>query len=523
MKMFEEIKDFRKEYVYEQYTRIVEDFKEYDKITKTKMLEAIYKVYEDSYNIIDICTTRELKFLKMILDYMVNHHDDSSKQMLFSNKYNWERNILRDKFLLYRSFDDDISIPEEIVDKVKEALKNVKWADQKKTDDINEFLVSYCKMQGSTLLPTVCQIGSVVTGVKEELLWQHMINNKLFNYYVFIRLQNIEGIKEPMPVAIFNDFFDIADDLDEQRKKQGLAGNINIDSKKFKTMFYNDFDIYNPKIKKFLKELRDLPFYWPSVIKPIRDYAMLNLERDSLKELIKSVPALNNIDLTKFFKTLDDAMNEMPSGALNGCTPNEAKQIKVRELKNRMNKEERYVEQKNACLSKKDVDLFYKIYFALLEFTNEKYKINPHLKLYKQKAINPAEMEDVINKYWENKESITTEFCLANPYKFNKEELSLTSEFKKGIRRMFIICRYEEEYTALLTEEKVYMIKGLNVNIDEIIPYDELPYTVTTSLIPFKGNLVYDSLFFGTDIKLGGGFEEMIDKEYEQTMKYYHL
>ena len=129
MKMFEEIKDFGKEYVYEQYTRIVEDFKEYDKITKTKMLEAIYKVYEDSYNIIDICTTRELKFLKMILDYMVNHHDDSSKQMLFSDKYNWERNILRDKFLLYHSFDDDISIPEEIVDKVKEALKNVKRAD----------------------------------------------------------------------------------------------------------------------------------------------------------------------------------------------------------------------------------------------------------------------------------------------------------------------------------------------------------------------------------------------------------
>lgn len=522
MKMFEEIKDFGKEYVYEQYTRIVEDFKEYDKITKMKMLEAIYKIYEDSYNIIDICTTRELKFLKIVLDYMENAHDESIKQVLFSDRYDWERDILRDKFLIDCSY-DDISIPEEIVDKVKEALKNVNWTDQKKMDSINEFLVSYCKIQGSALLTSVCQIGSAVTGIKEELLWQHMINNKLFNYYVFIRLQDIDGFKEKMPVAIFNDFFDIADDLDEQRKKQGLAGNMNIDSKKFKTLFYNDFDVNNPKIKKFLKELYDLPFYWPSAIKQIRVYAMLNLERDSLKELIKSVPVLNNIDLTKFFKTLDEAMDEMPSGALNGCTPNEAKKIKVRELKSRMNKEERYIEQTNACLPKKDVDLFYKIYFALLEFTNEKYKINPHLKLYNQKAINPTEMEDVINKYWENKEFITTEFCLANPYKFNKEELSIAGEFRKGIRRVFIICRYEEEYTALLTEDKVYMIKGLNANIDEIIPYDELPYVVTTSILPFKGNLVYDSLFFSTDMKFGVGFEEMVDKEYELTMKYYHL
>ena len=48
----------------------------------------------------------------------------------------------------------------------------------------------------------------------------------------------------------------------------------------------------------------------------------------------------------------------------------------------------------------------------------------------------------MINKYWENKEFITTEFCLANPYKFNKEELSLASEFKKGIRRKSIYKRF---------------------------------------------------------------------------------
>ena len=68
MKMYERINWYKKEYVHEQYSRIVEHFKDYDKITKKKMLESIYKVYNDSNNIIDICTTRELKYLKMLLD-----------------------------------------------------------------------------------------------------------------------------------------------------------------------------------------------------------------------------------------------------------------------------------------------------------------------------------------------------------------------------------------------------------------------------------------------------------------------
>ena len=55
---------------------------------------------------------------------------------------------------------------------------------------------------------------------------------------------------------------------------------------------------------------------------------------------------------------------------------------------------------------------------------------------------------------------------MANPYKFNKEELNVTSEFKKGFRDLVIIAKYEKEYTAVMNRNKTYMIKGLNDNID---------------------------------------------------------
>ena len=68
MRKHDEINGYRKEFVYEQYSRIVSDCKDYDKITKTKMLDAIYDVYRNCDNIFDLCTTRELKYLKLIIN-----------------------------------------------------------------------------------------------------------------------------------------------------------------------------------------------------------------------------------------------------------------------------------------------------------------------------------------------------------------------------------------------------------------------------------------------------------------------
>lgn len=527
MKMYEEINHLKKGYVYERYTRIVHDFKDYDKITKVKMLDAIYDVYRDYNNIIDVCTTRELKYLKMVLDNKLTIDDllknpNELKIEYLDEKYNWERENLRHKFLLDYDYYKESHIPEEILDNVKAAIKNVNWKEQKKIDELNEIIVGYCKVQGSALLNTVASFGSGITGLSEDVIWKHMLSNKLFNYYVYIVSKDFDSIGNNIPVAIHQDYYEIEEELEKQRRLQGLAGDKQIDIRIYKRLFYNDFDIQNPKIKKFLDELQKLPFFWFSAIKPIREFAMLNIDRSSLKKSIQSVPALQYHDLTNFFKIMDEAMDEMPSGALNGFTPNEAKELKVKQVKKDIKKNQSYVKQQNACLSKKDSKLFYKIYFGLLEFTNKKYKIN-NMKIYNQHGINPYELKGIVDKFWENKDAIVLEFCLVNPYKFNKEELEITSEFKKGIRGMFIIAKYDLEYTAFMEKDKVYMVKGLNDNIDNIISYKDLPYVVVTSVIPFKNVLTYDGMLLGMGVKMGNGFDDIVEKEYDNMMKYYHL
>lgn len=526
MKMLEEIKSLRKEYVFEQYTRIIEDYKDYEKITKTKMLSDIYKIYADYNNIIEICTASELKFLKIVLENDVSIEKELIYRELgdrhYKYKYEWELGALKDKFLLDRNF-NKIGIPDEVKDNVKLAIENVNWKEKENIDRLNEFLVGYCKSQGSIILDTLISFTSRMTNIAEEKLKYHMLNNRLFKYYVYLYFESFDTLGKDIPILVHQDYYSIIEELDKQRRLQGLSGEKKIDIEEYRTLFYNDFNINNPKIKKFLYELEELPFFYHSAIKVIRDFSMLNIDREPLKNLIRTVPALADMDLSNFFKTMDEAMDEMPSGVLNGFTPNEAKKMKVEKFKIEQKKDQNYIKQLNACLSRSDANRFYKIYFALLEFTNNKYKINPSLKLYNKKGINPYLIRDIVDKFWENKDSIVLEFCLANPYKFNKEELEIASEFKNGIQRVFIIAKYEQEYTGFMLEDKIYMVKGVNDNIDNIIHYKDLPCVVTTSIIPFKGILIYDGMLRGLEITMGNDFDQMVEREYNNLMKYYHL
>ena len=67
---------YKKEFVFDLYSRIYPKFKEYDKITRKKMLEKIIEFYSDYNNIIDMCTYREIKFLKRMANREEINYDD---------------------------------------------------------------------------------------------------------------------------------------------------------------------------------------------------------------------------------------------------------------------------------------------------------------------------------------------------------------------------------------------------------------------------------------------------------------
>ncbi len=528
MKMYDKINDYRKEYVYEQYMRIVDNIKDYDKITRTKMLDAIYDIYSDFNNIIDICTIRELKYLKMVLDNDLTLDDvinSAGKKRIkyLDHKYDWERKTLKNKFLLISDFYDESYVPEEIEKSVRKALKNVKLNEKKKIDELNELMIGYCKAQGIAILDSVVNFVSGIVDLDGSFIFEHVENNRLFNYYVLVIEKDIENLGDNIPVAIHYDYSDIIDELEIERRKQGIAGTKKFNLSLYSNLFYYDFDIDNPKIKIFLEELNNLLFYFPHFLWKLRKIAMLNIDRKPLKKYLFNILESKNSNLTDFLIIMDEAMDEMPSGALNGFSPNEAKEILAQNILVAKKKEEKYVKQQGACLSKKDAKLFFKLYFALLEFTNDKFNIVSGLKIYNKVGLNPALLDDIIAKFWEQKDALIFEFCIANPYKFNKEEIDIVKGFRKGVRGNIIVVKYEKEYTVVLADSKFYMIKGLNDNIDNCVLYKRLPYPGVTAIMPFKDVLIYDGMILGMNVNFSNEVDEMLERESETSVRYYHL
>ena len=67
MKLLDEAKYLRKDAIYEDYYKIIKNFKDYDKITTKKMLETIIDLYNQEDYLKDFLTIEEIDLLKMII------------------------------------------------------------------------------------------------------------------------------------------------------------------------------------------------------------------------------------------------------------------------------------------------------------------------------------------------------------------------------------------------------------------------------------------------------------------------
>ena len=213
----------------------------------------------------------------------------------------------------------------------------------------------------------------------------------------------------------------------------------------------------------------------------------------------------------------------MPCAAMAGFTPKQYKENVVKDAT--LDKYISKTPQVNACLTEEAANRFYKLYFALLEYINNKYKIEPKIKkIYKQKNLNVNDLYEIDEYLWKNREVID-DFIKENLYKFSKSELEEIKEFKNATNeQFFIVAGFEEEYTKVLSNDgKLYMVKGLNSNIDEIIDKDELPKIIYTTLLMFDGNIIYNSFFRSLPVNLGSNFKKEVIEDCKKAIVHYHL
>ena len=164
--------------------------------------------------------------------------------------------------------------------------------------------------------------------------------------------------------------------------------------------------------------------------------------------------------------------------------------------------------------------MFFKLRNFLFDYTNKKYNINCELKNVDDiNNSQPEEVKQIREKLWSDKK-IIKEYIKENPNNISKEIIQeLENWNEKKINSKFILYKYEEKYAVLLGEENIYYVKGLKDTIKNIIPENKVPIFIETVLLPFKGQIIYDSYIIQYNMLFGKGLKENFDKQYKEFIK----
>ena len=151
---------------------------------------------------------------------------------------------------------------------------------------------------------------------------------------------------------------DVMDELNLQRSKQAIGGAAPLEPKEYKEIFYTGFSTKKASVKKLVDKLDEIGAYKFIFNKAILTSALLNTDRSNLKEMLNEFNFLDEKYMQDLLSLLDAAMDDMPSGALNGLTLKEHKAQKAKEIVTNYKHNEEYIKQKNAHLSKKTLNSF---------------------------------------------------------------------------------------------------------------------------------------------------------------------
>ena len=173
------------------------------------------------------------------------------------------------------------------------------------------------------------------------------------------------------------------------------------------------------------------------------------------------------------------------------------------------------------CLPFEQTARFYRIWFELLHYVNE------HLHLVdvfpaspEDGAIEPADAMTLRNALWAD-DALRERFIADNPAQFSSTDLALVASWQYRLAGSFYILRELKKYTVLLTEHApvhAYGVLGLVNTIAEAVPMP-LPTYIQAVLLPFEGQIIYDSLAMPFPVSFGPNICRRLNDDYRNAQE----
>ena len=157
-------------------------------------------------------------------------------------------------------------------------------------------------------------------------------------------------------------------------------------------------------------------------------------------------------------------------------------------------------------LSPQDVDVYFKLMWALQFFAKERLQLLPDVTTQEEYAACSVEDKLKIREPLFQQRELIDAFVSENPELLSEEELQIVRSWKQAIVGDFYIERLLKRYAVFIGEDNtVYGVVGLLDDFDELFHKSELPRFVKALLLPFRDKIIYDGLLLGYNIYFGGG------------------
>jgi hypothetical protein len=167
-------------------------------------------------------------------------------------------------------------------------------------------------------------------------------------------------------------------------------------------------------------------------------------------------------------------------------------------------------------LPEQEVERFYRIWFPLLNYVNEKQNLVPSFPAeWEQSAVAPETAMPLREALWAD-DSLREAFIADNPAGLSTDDLALIESWKDRVAGNFYIFRHLKKYTVFVSEDspaRGYGVLGLVTSLEEIIG-SQLPIYVRAVLLPFEGQIIYDSLLAAYSVYFGGGIRSSLNDTY---------
>jgi hypothetical protein len=167
-------------------------------------------------------------------------------------------------------------------------------------------------------------------------------------------------------------------------------------------------------------------------------------------------------------------------------------------------------------LSPHQTERFYRIWYALFRFVNEQRQLVPTLpNIPGEASISSSDAFKLRNALWAD-DTLRERFIATNPAELSPADLALVESWRYRLAGTFFIVRHLKKYSIFLVDqppEHAYGVLGLVSPIEEVVG-PVLPLLVQAVILPFEGQIIYDSLLQPYTVTFGANIRHRLNETY---------